>query len=87
MTLTRAGDEAQIAVTDTGIGIPPEFLTRWFERYTQVESGTRREFPGLGLGLALVRYFIEAHGGRVTAESDGEGRGSTFCVVLPLAPP
>ena len=53
---------------------------------TQAEGGSRREFAGLGLGLSLVHYFIEAHGGTVTAESDGEGQGATFRILLPAAP-
>ena len=86
VTVTRERNEARVEVTDTGIGVPPEFVRRLFERFTQVENGSQREFGGLGLGLALVRYFVEAHGGRVTASSPGEGQGSTFTVQLPLAP-
>lgn len=77
--------EARVEVRDTGIGISPEFLLRLFERFSQADTGPRRDFGGLGLGLSLVRYFVEAHGGHVSATSDGEGRGATFSVALPLA--
>ncbi|MDQ3169231.1 MAG: PAS domain-containing sensor histidine kinase [Acidobacteriota bacterium] len=78
-------DQIELAVADTGIGIPAAFVSRVFERFTQAEGGSRREFAGLGLGLSLVHYFIEAHGGTVTAESDGEGKGATFRILLPAA--
>ena len=86
ITVSRERNEARVDITDTGIGVPPEFVQRLFERFTQVESGSRREVGGLGLGLALVRYFVEAHGGVVTASSPGEGHGATFSVRLPLGP-
>jgi signal transduction histidine kinase len=84
--LARRGGAAEVTITDTGIGIPAEFLPQLFERFTQHESGAKREFGGLGLGLALVRYFIELHGGTVHAESAGEGKGATFRTLIPLAP-
>jgi signal transduction histidine kinase/ActR/RegA family two-component response regulator len=80
----RSGSAIEIAVTDSGIGIAAEFLPYVFDRFRQAESGTRRRYGGLGLGLAIVRHIAELHGGTVTAESGGEGRGSTFRVVLPL---
>ena len=86
MDLSRTPAGAEITVTDTGIGIPPEFLPHMFERFRQFESGARREYGGLGLGLSLVRYFIELHGGHVSAHSDGPGTGATFRLTLPLAP-
>ena len=82
-----AHDSARIAieVTDSGRGITPEFMPRLFERFTQAAQGPRRAVPGLGLGLAIVRHLVELHGGTITAQSPGEGQGSTFTVSLPVA--
>jgi signal transduction histidine kinase/integral membrane sensor domain MASE1/CheY-like chemotaxis protein len=79
-----ANGNAIVEVSDTGIGIPAEFLPRLFERFWQADSTSTRVHGGLGLGLALVRHLIEIHGGDVEARSAGEGRGSTFVVSLPL---
>jgi PAS domain S-box-containing protein len=75
---------AQLTVTDTGKGIPPDFLPYVFERFRQESSSTTRQFGGLGLGLAIVRYLVELHGGTVQADSLGEGQGATFTLRLPL---
>ena len=75
---------AQIQVTDTGKGISPNFLPYVFERFRQENSSTTRSYGGLGLGLAIVRYLVEQHGGTVQAFSEGEGMGATFTVQLPL---
>ena len=75
---------AVIRVCDSGQGIAPEFLPRVFERFSQGETGTKREAPGLGLGLAISKYVVDLHGGMIVAESDGIGRGATFTVTLPL---
>jgi len=75
---------AIIEVTDTGIGIDPEFLPYIFERFTQANDGTDRRFGGLGLGLAITRTIVELHGGRIAAQSNGRGQGSKFIVSLPL---
>ncbi|HEX6322155.1 MAG TPA: PAS domain S-box protein [Vicinamibacterales bacterium] len=85
MDVSRTAAGAEITVTDTGIGIPQDFLPHMFERFRQYEGGARREYGGLGLGLSLVRYFIELHGGQVSAHSDGPGAGATFRLTLPLA--
>jgi signal transduction histidine kinase len=73
-----------VRVEDTGVGIPSEHLPHIFERFRQVDSSTTRAHGGLGLGLALVRHLVEAHGGTVEATSDGEGRGATFAITLPM---
>ena len=73
----------EIAVSDNGIGISPEFLPYVFDRFRQADAGPRREHGGLGLGLAIVRQLVELHGGTVTVESGGTGQGATFRVLLP----
>ena len=85
LRLRRAGTYAEIEVIDSGDGIPAEFLPHVFERFRQADTGSRRRYGGLGLGLAIVRHIVELHGGTVTAESDGEGKGSRFRVLLPIA--
>jgi PAS domain S-box-containing protein len=80
----RAGSHVEIAVSDTGIGIKPEFMPHVFERFRQGDGATTRERGGLGLGLAIVRHLVELHGGTVDAVSDGEGRGTTVVVRLPF---
>ncbi|HEY9615523.1 MAG TPA: PAS domain S-box protein, partial [Microcoleaceae cyanobacterium] len=82
--LEQVGNSAQIQVKDTGKGINPEFLPYVFEYFRQEDGTTTRKFGGLGLGLAIVRYLTEQHGGTVKAESLGEGLGATFTVSLPL---
>ncbi len=75
---------AQIQVIDTGKGINPQFLPHVFEYFWQEDGSTTRKFGGLGLGLAIVRQIVEMHGGRITAESQGENQGATFIIQLPL---
>jgi two-component system, chemotaxis family, CheB/CheR fusion protein len=75
---------AQIQVSDTGIGIKPDFLPHIFDRFRQADGSRRRSNPGLGLGLSIVRHLVELHGGTVEAESPGEGQGATLTVRLPL---
>ncbi|MFB2892089.1 response regulator [Aerosakkonemataceae cyanobacterium BLCC-F50] len=82
--LEQINHDAQITVRDTGKGIKPDFLPFVFDRFRQEDSSTTRQFGGLGLGLALVRQLVEAHGGTITAQSPGEGQGATFTVRLPL---
>jgi PAS domain S-box-containing protein len=79
----RIGEALRFAVQDTGEGIPAEHLPFVFDRFRQVDSSTTRKQGGLGLGLAIVRHLVEAHGGYVRAQSDGPDLGSTFTVVLP----
>src|SRR5581483_11725256 len=81
------GSEAMLRVADSGIGIPPELLARVFEPVTQARARLDRSRGGLGLGLTRVPRLVELHGGSVTADSAGPGRGSTFVVRLPLAAP
>lgn len=74
----------ELAVSDSGVGIAPEFLPFVFERYRQADASTTRRHGGLGLGLAIVKHLVALHGGQVEALSDGVGRGATFVVRLPL---
>jgi CheY-like chemotaxis protein len=82
--LERVNSSVEIVVSDTGIGIRPDFLPHIFERFRQADSAATREHAGLGLGLAIVRNLVELHGGTVYATSGGEGKGATFRVRLPL---
>jgi CheY-like chemotaxis protein len=80
----RVGSAVEISVSDTGAGISAEFLPHVFERFRQADASTTRQHGGLGLGLAIVKQLVELHGGSVRAESEGENRGATFVVALPL---
>ncbi len=82
--LQRVSSHVELLVSDTGQGIQPDLLPYVFDRLRQGDSSSTRSHGGLGLGLALVRHFVELHGGIVFAESPGEGRGATFVVKLPL---
>jgi CheY-like chemotaxis protein len=84
ISLRSDGDGVRMAVADTGAGIKPEFMPFLFERFRQANASSRR-LGGLGLGLAIVKQLVELHGGTVWASSEGEGRGATFFVRLPLA--
>jgi signal transduction histidine kinase len=84
LRLERSHSEALVIVRDNGEGIAPEFVSHVFDRFRQADNSTTRSYGGLGLGLAVVRYLVEAHGGTVAAASDGIGTGATFTVRLPL---
>jgi two-component system CheB/CheR fusion protein len=84
ITVGAEDGDACIRVTDTGVGIEPEFLPHVFNRFSQADSSSTRVHGGLGLGLAIVRHLIEQHDGTVHAESPGPGKGASFSVRLPL---
>ena len=86
IVLARRGPEAEISVRDTGQGIKPEFLPYVFDRFRQEDGSISRRHGGLGLGLAIVRHLVELHGGTVSASSDGEGKGATFTLRVPIRP-
>ena len=79
------GNDAEITVADTGIGMAPEMLPRIFDMFTQLQAHRDRTFGGLGIGLSLARRLVELHAGTIEARSDGPGRGSIFTVRLPMA--
>ncbi|MGP1387742.1 MAG: response regulator [Thainema sp.] len=81
---THSPSYAQITVTDTGRGINPDFLPYIFQSFRQADSSTTRQYGGLGLGLSIVKNLVDAHGGRIMANSLGEGQSATFTVQLPL---
>jgi PAS domain S-box-containing protein len=83
--LRQAEASAEISVVDNGDGIAPEFLPYIFERFRQADSTGTRERSGLGLGLAIVRQLVEAHGGAIEASSEGTGQGAAFRILLPVA--
>jgi signal transduction histidine kinase len=82
--LAQDGPAARITVSDTGKGIAPDFLPDVFERFHQADAASGQPQDGLGLGLGIVRYLVERHGGTIAAASPGLGRGATFSVTLPL---
>ncbi|HEX3250056.1 MAG TPA: PAS domain S-box protein [Pyrinomonadaceae bacterium] len=82
----RVNSHLEIVVSDTGQGISPDFLPHVFDRFRQADQKTSRQHGGMGLGLAIVRHLVEMHGGSVRASSEGDGKGATFTVMLPIAP-
>ena len=84
LSAKRTASHLQISVRDSGEGIDPQFLPHVFEAFRQAESPSTRVHGGLGLGLSIVRHLAEAHGGSVTAESEGRGKGACFTVTLPI---
>ena len=83
MRVESKGEQVQLSVTDTGMGISAEDLPRLFSRFVQADGAMTRTHGGLGLGLSIVRHLVEVHGGTVEVESPGEGEGSTFRITLP----
>jgi len=81
---TRLPAYAQITVTDTGQGISPDFMPHIFQSFRQEDASITRQHGGLGLGLAIAKYLVDAHGGQITVHSPGLGQGATFTVQLPL---
>lgn len=82
--LERVNSHVEITVSDTGIGIKPDFVAHVFERFRQADGSTTRQYGGLGLGLSIVKSLVELHGGSVQAQSCGEGLGTTFRIHLPV---
>jgi CheY-like chemotaxis protein len=82
--LERVNSQVEVTVSDTGIGIDPAFLPHLFERFSQADAGTNRLQGGLGLGLAISRHLVELQGGRISAHSEGIGRGASFRIELPV---
>jgi PAS domain S-box-containing protein len=81
--LRKSGLDAKITITDTGVGIRPDFLPHIFDRFQQADQSITRRVGGLGLGLSIVKHLVELHGGSITAESAGTGRGTVFTLILP----
>jgi len=81
----RQGVELRISVNDTGVGIAPEHLSLVFTRFYRIDKSRARAGGGSGIGLTIAKYLVEAHGGRMWAESPGPNQGSTFTFTLPLA--
>jgi len=84
VTATANDGTGVLTVQDTGVGIPTPFVPSLFERFRQADSSTTRRHGGLGLGLAIVRHLVELHGGMVQGDSEGENRGATFTVTVPM---
>jgi len=85
VSLARRGEQAELAVQDSGVGLPPNMIGRVFDMFAQVNRTLGRSQGGLGIGLALVKRLVRLHGGEVRAESAGPDQGSRFTILLPLA--
>ena len=86
VVLQHVDRHVELTVSDSGQGIKAEFLPFLFDRFRQADASTTRQHRGMGLGLSIVRHLVEMHGGTVEAASDGEGKGATFTVELPVKP-
>jgi PAS domain S-box-containing protein len=84
LTVDQAGNQARLVIRDTGQGINPDFLPYAFDRFRQADSSTSRKHGGLGLGLTIVKHLVDLHGGEITLDSEGEGKGTTATLMLPL---
>ena len=84
VALERVNSHIEINVTDSGIGIKPEFVPHVFDRFQQGDLSTTKAYGGLGLGLSIVKHLVELHGGTVKASSPGPDQGATFAIHLPL---
>ena len=84
VSIDRKDSQVRLTVSDTGVGIDPEFMPHLFERFTQADSSMTRHHGGLGLGLAIVRHIAELHGGTASADSPGRDRGASFTITLPV---
>jgi CheY-like chemotaxis protein len=84
VSLQLIDSHAALAVSDTGSGLPPEFLPYVFDRFRQADQSVTRSYGGLGLGLSIVKHMVELHGGTVAVDSPGAGLGATFTVSLPI---
>lgn len=84
LSARRHGDLLEISVEDDGEGIDPEFLPYLFDAFRQADMGVKRSYGGMGLGLTIVRHLVEAHGGSISVESEGKGKGALFNVSLPV---
>ncbi len=84
VTVQRFDSHVEVAVSDSGVGISQEFLPYVFDRFRQADASTTRIHGGLGLGLSIVRQLVDLHGGSVSVQSDGEGKGASFTIILPF---
>lgn len=84
VSVRQKEQQVEFSVTDSGVGIKPEFLPLVFDRFRQADASFSRKFGGLGLGLAIVKQLTELHAGSVSVSSEGEGKGSTFTIILPV---
>ena len=84
INIRQYNQQILVEVVDTGVGLESIYLQKIFDRFFQVDSSYTRQVGGIGMGLALAKEIVEAHGGRIWAESEGLGRGSKFSFALPI---